>query len=278
MPLFAKDWKDYELKGKVASVENVRATYRFEFGKWGLSDFFPYSNRISSVADLIFDRQGKCTSENYLLPSGKSRYQVALTHQAKANETILSSIAFDYLSNEGEKNEYYYNSEEKLIRKILYGAEYKVLQTRYYEYENNQLIKEDAYGETNQHYEQVRYQYHPNGLLAERKVVLFPYNMQISKILYKYDDLGRLIEKISYQFDGILQQTNKFSYNDENLVVQELIYCYDTRENVPQIYQYHWDSDEHGNWIQKIVVELVKVHNRWVEKPLFIHCRNIIYN
>ena len=71
-----------------------------------------------------------------------------------------------------------------------------------------------------------------------------------SKIIYKHDDNGNVIEKNGYNANGSLFNKDTYKYDEKGNVIEEDGYSVDSGFNYKNTYIY--DSDEKGNWIKKI--------------------------
>lgn len=277
VPLSAATWSDYGLRGRVKSLKNARASFEYQFGEWDLSDFFPYSNRLASVCDLNFDSNGNCVRENYCLPSGKSRYRVAFGYKKQGKGRVEDRTAFDFISQEGGRLRLYYDANGQKTRSELFNAHHEIAENRYFFYDGGLLEHEEAFGMTDQLFQKIYYEYDDQRRLSVRKEWLFPYRFQFSKTEYAYADNGKIGEERLYQFDGLLKERRRFHYNALNQLEKEVVFSYDSKETPPKQTKFFWEVDEKGNWIQKTIVEVVFLRNRWVDLPKYVQCRTILY-
>lgn len=266
--------EDFELLGAVKDVKNFRAAFFFRYGSWELSPFFPYSSLIGRTADRLFDSDGYCLRALYLKPDGESRYTAAAS---RGEQGRMEKVCYDYLSDEGERFLLRYDEIGRITQQKWIRTGDKIYDTRYFIYDQ-QLLREEAYGTTGHLYEKVFYHYDGAGRLVRKEVKGYPYDMQLRREEYRYDKGGKLSTESHYRFDQKLVRKNFFFYDESGRLKEKISHQIEGTEVSKQIFRYEWRFDVQGNWVERIEIEILKKHDRWVEEPRFFYRREISYH
>lgn len=271
--LFADRREDFELLGPVLEVKNFKAAFFNKYGGWDLTPFFPFSSMLDRTADRFFDSDGYCLRAFYLRPDGESRYTAA-SKRNKNNE--LEKVCYDYLSNDAEKFIQKYDGSNRIIEQKWMKVGAGLYDSRYFKYTEN-INEEEAYGTSGHLYEKVFYQYDELGRCTGKEVKGYPYNILINQFEYKYDSESRLVESQVSGFDKRLIQKVYFFYDEKGHVKEKILNFRHKNKIEKKIFRYDTVFDNRGNWIEKIEIEVLKKHNRWVEEPRFYFKRTITY-
>jgi len=176
----------------------------------------------------------------------------------------INNVTYIYFYDSDGKLKYYNTHEKDSIKKedILYLSDGKPISKKQYEYDDNgKLVRYRSYYiPENNLQEDVIYKYDDIGNLLE---IFLPLDFQIPnrRITYKYDDRGYLYEYAYSNYDADYKFT--YSYNDHGNLTEELCYKNEILDN-RTIYKY----DLNDNWIEKTVYEednLMKVTKRKIE-------------
>lgn len=119
------------------------------------------------------------------------------------------------------------------------------------------------------------YAYGPQGRVVEKKVYDASDPSPTARNTYTYDAAGRLRELATYGRAGTLSSKWVYAYDARGNQVEWVAYQPDGSVSQKQTYTYEWDAA--GNWVKKVVSELMTAGDLTSVEPSEVIYRTITY-
>lgn len=157
-----------------------------------------------------------------------------------------------------------YNSDDLLIKKIIYEQGRVVFLSENYYNKNGDIAKEEYYDIDGELLEYCLYEYNENGVLL-RDCFYDCYGELIAYTLYIYDENGKLIKEEGFESDGTLSSYHLYEYYENGNLAKDKDYLangtlddvetYEYDENDNLIKETHEEYNEDGAWDYTEIIE-----------------------
>ena len=124
-----------------------------------------------------------------------------------------------YLDNSFDTLSYQYDGEKNVVSKILKDDEGFVESNEKFEYKNNKLVKKVVYDDNNKLIEELIYRYDENGNVLEySNKEKDKYNNY--RIVDEYDEKNNRVKSLKYNFNNKLVQISTYLFDEKNRAVK----------------------------------------------------------
>lgn len=226
----------------------------------------------------------------------KNSLQNRVVWKFNTHGDVAEMIARNHMEEQIRKEVFFYDENNKLVKKITYDSENLLWGTSKYLYDNRgQISSIHSYGRDGSLSGKTVYDYFCDGKIKQKKEIEYwGINTPLSTQIYEYDHNGNETKHSYYDMDGTLACEHSYVilYDSNNNITERIkvedgvynggwLYKYDSSGNEIEILSYGADKlttervvltyDSNGNLIERVIYNS---HNTLIRK---ITCKYDVY-
>ncbi len=260
---------DFDLNGKVKSVNSFKAEFKESFGEYKQKEFVQYSNKNSELYNYKFNDKGLLSEYVIYDKYGNKKYVYKNNYKGEYVQSVDIYSTYGTLTN---KQIFKYDKNNYVIEDAFYRANGNLIDKYVFERDKSgNVIKKSLFNSSGSLKTKWTYEYDDNN--NRTKMIWYDKYENIEKVYkYNFNSNNELIEINIYDSKGNLKTLEKNTYKDGKKILVEI---YDNSKTLNSVIKYKYDKD--NNWIEKKRIKITEKFGEKVEEPVYIYKRDIKY-